>query len=58
MKIIIGGERLWWVRGLVIQKKNVIWGCYLIEFGEFPLKKGIYLPPFENNYTLESIYYT
>ena len=44
-------------QGVGDSEKIVIWGCYLIEFGEFPLKKGIYLPPFENNDTLESIYY-
>ena len=42
MKIIIGGERSWLARGLVIQKKIVIWGCYLIEFGEFsPQKRNL-----------------
>ena len=58
MKITVGGERLWLVWGLVIQKKIVILGCYLIEFGEFFPQKGIYPPPLENNYPLQSIYYT
>ena len=35
MKVMIDGERLWLVRGLVFQKKIVIWGCSLIKFDEF-----------------------
>ena len=35
MKVMIDGERLQLVRGLVFQKKIVIWGCSLIKFDEF-----------------------
>ena len=44
--------------GVGDSEKIVILGYYLIEFGEFSPQKGIYPPPLENNYPLESIYYT
>ena len=44
MKIIIGGERLGLVASVGDSEKIVIWGYYLIEFGEFsPQKRN--LPP-------------
>ena len=42
--------------GVGDSEKIVILGCYLLA--SFPLKKEIYLPLFEKNYPLESIYYT
>ena len=42
MKIIIGGERLGLVGSVGDSEKIVIWGYYLIEFGEFsPQKRNL-----------------
>ena len=42
----------------MFQKKFVIWGCYLIEFGEFFPKNWNLPSPSKTDYPLEGIYYT